>query len=70
MRSPGGPVPAFGPDRENRWAGPAAISGPDTARCSPWTVAYGVCQRPGRRCETSWSTQPLPSGSLKVAKEP
>ncbi len=24
-------------------------------------------QRPGKRCVISWSTQPLPSGSLKVA---
>ncbi|GDY69419.1 hypothetical protein SAV14893_088120 [Streptomyces avermitilis] len=68
-RSAGGPVPAFGPGRENHWAGPAAIR----AGHGPLQpLDGGLCggQRPGRRCETSWSTQPLPSGSLKVRKEP
>ncbi|CAM5419984.1 hypothetical protein SALBM217S_06095 [Streptomyces griseoloalbus] len=36
----------------------------------PVSAPLGVAarQRPGSRCRTSWSTQPLPSGSLKVAK--
>ena len=36
----------------------------------PWTPRPDVSQRPGSRVVISWSSQPLPSGSLNVANEP
>ena len=46
-------------------------AGRPVGRSSPVIPGWLMrCQRPGNRCVISWSTQPLPSGSLKVAKEP
>jgi hypothetical protein len=39
-----------------------------TSTCRPRVT--DSCQRPGARTFTSWSSQPLPSGSLNEANDP
>ncbi|GAA1644199.1 hypothetical protein GCM10009679_56610 [Saccharothrix algeriensis] len=64
----------FGALRIRSFGGSAATPTPEPA-VSPKLRARvgrstGPAQRPGRRLRTSCSTQPLPSGSVKVANEP
>ena len=58
------------------WPWCSSASRQKISQCLDVVHGWAPCQslgsryRPGRRCVTSWSNQPLPSGSLNEANEP